>query len=154
MAVPIRQIAEVAIVVTDLDRSVRFYHEVLGLPIWERAERSATVRLANGFLGLWLPGAWEIPPSPGGRPQGDAPTARIRLEGGARQHIVFYIDLKDADAALANLQRHGVRYYGPRVKEGGEVHIDFEDPDGHMLEFWARASFEPLPDRPSPAGQG
>ena len=64
------------------------------------------------------------------------------------------VSLKDADAALANLQRHGVRYYGPRVKEGGEAHIDFEDPDGHMLEYWARASFEPLPDRPSPAGQG
>jgi catechol 2,3-dioxygenase-like lactoylglutathione lyase family enzyme len=143
MAVPIRQIAEVALVVRDLDRSVRFYHEVLGLPVWERAERSATVRLANGFLGLWLPGVWEIPPS--------ANSAAIRLEGGGRQHIVFYIELKDADAALSNLQRHGVRYYGPRVKEGGEVHIDFEDPDGHMLEYWARTSFEPLPDRLSPA---
>jgi glyoxylase I family protein len=140
MAVPIKQIAEVAIVVNDLDRSVHFYTEVLGLPLWERGERSATVRLANGFLGLWLPGAWEIPPS--------ANSAPIRLEGGARQHIVFYIDLKDADEALSTLQRHGVRYFGPRIKEGGEIHIDFEDPDGHMLEYWARASFEPLPDRP------
>lgn len=140
MAVPIVQIAEVAIVVNDLERSVRFYTEVLGLPLWERGERNATVRLANGFLGLWLPGAWEIPPSENAAP--------IRLEGGGRQHIVFYIHLRDADAALATLQRHGVRYYGPRVKEGGEVHIDFEDPDGHMLEYWARASFEPLPDRP------
>lgn len=140
MAVPIRQIAEVAIVVTDLERSVRFYTEVLGLPLWEQGERSATVRLANGFLGLWLPGAWEILPSPNSAP--------IRLEGGARQHIVFYIDLKDANAALGNLERHGVRYFGPCVKEGGEVHIDFEDHNGHMLEYWARASFEPLPDRP------
>jgi catechol 2,3-dioxygenase-like lactoylglutathione lyase family enzyme len=31
MPVPIRQIAEVAIVVGDLDRSVRFYTDVLGL---------------------------------------------------------------------------------------------------------------------------
>src|SRR5437762_14129313 len=68
MAVPIRQIAEVAIVVTDLDRSVRYYNEVLGLPIWERGERNATVRLANGFLGLWLPGVWALPPSPNAAP--------------------------------------------------------------------------------------
>ena len=63
--------------------------------------------------------------------------------------------------------RPGQTYFGPvyfrketepymtiAVKAGGEAHIDFEDPDGHMLEYWARASFEPLPDRPSPAGQG
>lgn len=74
--------------------------------------------------------------------------APIRLEGGGRSHIVFYIDRADADAALANLQRHGVRYFGPRVKENGEVHIDFVDPDGHMLEYWARSSFEPMPDLP------
>jgi catechol 2,3-dioxygenase-like lactoylglutathione lyase family enzyme len=144
MAVPIRQIAEVAIVVSDLDRSVRFYTEVLGLPLWERNPRNATVRLANGFLGLWLPGAWEIPPS--------ANSAPIRLDGGARQHIVFYIESKHADEAINNLQRHGVRYYGPRVNEKGEVHIDFEDPDGHMLEYWARASFEPLPDKAHQGG--
>lgn len=137
MPVPIRQIAEVAIVVRDLERSVRFYHDVLGLRIWERQARQATLRLANGFLGLWLPGAWTIPGA------GDPP---IALEGGARQHLVFYIDLNDADEALANLQRHGVRYFGPRVKERGEIHIDFEDPDGHLLEYWARASFEPPPD--------
>ena len=138
MPIPIRQIAEVAIVVSDLDRSVRFYNEVLGLAVWERHERYATVRLANGFLGLWLPGAWEIPPS--------ANHAPIRLEGGGRQHIVFFIDSKDSDEALANLQRNGERYYGPRVNEMAEVHIDFEDPDGHMLEYqpgyYAPADFQ------------
>jgi len=144
MAVPIRQIAEVAIVVSDLDRSVRFYSEVLGLALWERSSRHATVRLANGFVGLWLPGAWELPPSANSLP--------IRLEGGARQHIVFYIERRHADEALAQLQRHGVRYYGPRVSERGEVHLDFEDPDGHMLEYWARESFEPLPVKPGQGG--
>jgi glyoxylase I family protein len=139
MAVSIRQIAEVALVVSDLERSEKFYTEVLGLPVFMREpERMVTVRLANGFIGLWRPGAWEIPAR--------ANMASIRLEGGGRSHIVFYIDRADADAALANLQQHGVRYFGPRIKENGEVHIDFEDPDGHMIEYWARASFEPLSD--------
>jgi len=36
MPVPICQIAEVAIVVSDLERGVRFYTQVLGLDSWER----------------------------------------------------------------------------------------------------------------------
>jgi catechol 2,3-dioxygenase-like lactoylglutathione lyase family enzyme len=113
------------------------YTEVLGLRLWERTERHATVRLAKGFLGLWLPGAWELPAS--------AKSAPIRLDGGTRQHVVFDIESKHADGALANLQRHGARSYGPRAKENGEVHLDFEDPDGHMLEYGARPSFGPPP---------
>lgn len=68
-----------------------------------------------------------------------ASSAPIQLEGGARQYIVFYIALSDADAALATLQRYGVRYSGSRVKEHGEVHIDFEDPE-HMLACQLRAA--------------
>jgi catechol 2,3-dioxygenase-like lactoylglutathione lyase family enzyme len=138
VAVPIHQIAEVAVVVTDLERSVRFYHDVLGLPIWERRDDHATLRIGNGFIGLWLPGAWTLPPSEN--------TAPIRLDGGCRQHFNFYIDNKDGAAALANLQAHGVRYYGPRYNERGEIHIDFEDPDGHLLEYWGRDDFDAPPD--------
>lgn len=61
MTVSVKQIAEVAVVVTDLERSVRFYHDVLGLPIWERKEDHATLHIGNGFIGLWLPGAWTLP---------------------------------------------------------------------------------------------
>lgn len=139
MSVPIERIAEVAVVVSDLDRSVRFYNEVLGMEVWERQADHATLRCGKGFIGLWLPGAWALPPSPN-----DAP---LVLEGGCRQHFNFWIDNKDGDAALANLQRHGVTYYGPRYNEKGEIHIDFEDPDGHLLEYWGREAFEPLPDR-------
>ena len=139
MAVPIKQLAEVAVVVSDLERSVRFYHEVLGLPIWEQTPDHATLRLGNGFVGLWRPGAWALSPSDNSAP--------IRLDGGCRQHFNFWIDNKDAAAALANLQQHGVRYYGPRTNEYGEVHIDFEDPDGHLLEYWGRDNFDAPPDR-------
>lgn len=139
MSVPIKQLSEIAVVVTDLERSVRFYHEVLGLPIWERLPDHATLRLGNGFVGLWLPGAWALSPPGDGAP--------LRLDGGCRQHFNFWIANKDGDAALENLRKHGVPYYGPRYNEKGEVHIDFEDPDGHLLEYWGRDSFDAPPDK-------
>jgi catechol 2,3-dioxygenase-like lactoylglutathione lyase family enzyme len=134
VTVPIVQIAEVAVVVSDLDRSVRFYNEVLGLPIWDRQEDHATLRIGNGFIGLWLPGAWALK-----TPTGET----LALEGGARQHFNFWIRNGDGEAALENLKRHGVRFYGPRRNKKGEIHIDFEDPDGHLLEYWGRDSFGP-----------
>jgi len=139
MTVPIVQIAEVAIVISDLDRSVRFYNEVLGLPIWDRQDDHTTLRMGNGFIGLWLPGAWKLPPSDNSAP--------IELAGGTRQHFNFWIDNKDGQAALENLQKHSVRYYGPRYNKLGEIHIDFEDPDAHMLEYWGRSSFGPPPEK-------
>ncbi len=139
MAVPIVQLAEVAVVVSDLDRSVRFYTEVLGMELWDRQADHATVRCGNGFVGLWLPGAWKLPPS--------ANAAPVALEGGCRQHFNFWIRNEDGPAALENLRRHGVRYYGPRYNERGEIHVDFEDPDGHLLEYWGRESFEAPPGK-------
>ena len=132
MTVPIVQISEVAVVVSDLDRSVRFYTEVLGMALWERERDHATVRCGNGFIGLWLPGAWALK-TPGGE--------TLALDGGCRQHFNFWINNSDGEAALANLKKQGVTFYGPRYNKKGELHIDFEDPDGHLLEYWGRDSF-------------
>lgn len=135
MPARIKQIAEVALVVSDLERSRRFYRDVLGLEEFHHAsitpDRGVTFHLANGFLGLWLPGKWrEVNP----HLTGDAGN----LVGKA--HVVFYIDPSEEQAALETLRRHNVKFWGPRYNERAEVHIDFEDPDGHMLEYWGRKS--------------
>ncbi len=135
MTPKIKQIAEVALVVSDLERSRRFYEEVLGLEEF-RYERikpgtGATYYVGNGYIGLWLPEEWpKINPHLGSIP-----------DLGRRVHIVFYIDPADEQAALETLRKHNVRFWGPRYNEEREVHIDFEDPDGHMLEFWGRKKF-------------
>jgi catechol 2,3-dioxygenase-like lactoylglutathione lyase family enzyme len=122
----IKQIAEVALIVQDLERSRRFYRDVLGLKEYHYpgldSEAGVTFHLGNGFIGLWLPGKW-----PG-------PVADL----GGKSHIVFYIDPAEEEAALATLRHHNVKFWGPRYPESGECHIDFEDPDGHMLEYWGR----------------
>ena len=131
----IKQIAEVALVVSDLERSRAFYKEVLGLQEfhWDKLKPNTGVsfHLGNGYIGLWLPTEWpKINPHLG-------PIKDL----GRRAHVVLYIDPADAEAALENLRKHNVQLWGPRYNEDGEVHIDFEDPDGNMLEFWARKNF-------------
>lgn len=130
----IKQIAEVALVVSDLERSRRFYREVLGLKEFDypglKPGTGVTFHLANGYLGLWLPGEWKkvnphIIPGPEGNLSGKA-------------HIVFYIDPAEEEEALNTLRNHQVKFWGPRYNEHHELHIDFEDPDGHMLEYWGR----------------
>jgi catechol 2,3-dioxygenase-like lactoylglutathione lyase family enzyme len=131
----IKQIAEVALVVQDLERSRRFYTDVLGLGEFHyealKPGTGVTFHVGNGYIGLWLPGEW-----PRMNPH-------INMNGdlGGKAHIVFYIDPADADAALENLRRHNVKFWGPRYNQEGEMHIDFEDPDGHMLEYWSRKRF-------------
>lgn len=131
----IKQIAEVALVVSDLERSRRFYREVLGLEEFAygalKPGTGVTFHLANGYLGLWLPNEW---------PRINPHLGEIE-DLGRRVHIVFYIDAADEENALTTLRRHNVKFWGPRYNQEGEVHIDFEDPDGHMLEYWGRKRF-------------
>jgi catechol 2,3-dioxygenase-like lactoylglutathione lyase family enzyme len=132
VAIRIKQIAEVALVVTDLERSYRFYKEVLGLEEFHydkiQPGMGATFHLGNGYIGLWLPEQW---------PKVNPHLGMIE-DLGRRAHVVFYVDPDDEHAALEILRQHNVRFWGPRSNENGEFHIDFEDPDGHMLEFWGR----------------
>jgi catechol 2,3-dioxygenase-like lactoylglutathione lyase family enzyme len=133
--VKIKKIAEVALVVTDLERSRRFYKEVLGLEEFHydklKPGTGVTFHLGNGYIGLWLPGEWpRINPHLG-----------VIEDLGRRVHVVFYVHPSGEQEALDTLRKHNVRFWGPRHNEQGEFHIDFEDPDGHMLEFWGRKNF-------------
>jgi catechol 2,3-dioxygenase-like lactoylglutathione lyase family enzyme len=129
----IRGYHTIAIVVRDLDRSERFYRDVLSMGVLMRIPgRNVTMILGQGayqFLGLWLPGA---PGGPAGREHG-------------KVHVVMAIDVADGDAWYALLRAHGV-HVAKRVKETGDVHLDFDDPDGHPLELWGRTgSLAPTP---------
>jgi catechol 2,3-dioxygenase-like lactoylglutathione lyase family enzyme len=122
----IKQIAEVALIVSDLERSRRFYRDVLGLKEFDypaiKPDAGVTFHLGNGYIGLWLPGKWLGPVT----------------DLGGKAHVVFYIDPAEEEEALATLRNHNVTFWGPRYNEEGELHIDFADPDGHMLEYWGR----------------
>ena len=115
----------VILIVDDLDRSLRFYKEVLGLRLKHRAEQFAQLDTGTTRMGLYTRKAM-------------ANTLGIALKKPADDAPGFEIGFKvpDADAAFAELVERGApavtppkdRFWGQRI---GYV----RDPDGHLIEL-------------------
>jgi lactoylglutathione lyase len=137
--VRVRGLYETHLMVSDLDRSVAFYRDVVGLPVaLEVPERAATF--------LWIPdsrrsmlGLWS---------RGSAPL-------GMTLHIAFAVDLEDLLEAPARLRANGVTplsFFGDETDEPSVIGwmpaaaVYFNDPDQHMLEYLAMLDTEPRPD--------
>jgi catechol 2,3-dioxygenase-like lactoylglutathione lyase family enzyme len=110
----------VAIAVEDVERSRRFYAEVLG---FERAHEEwdvPVVMAANG-TGVAIFDR-ELHPGEGDGP----PDVRIL-------HIAFRVDREGFESARGELGERGLE---PRFSDHGIAHsLYFRDPDGHQLEL-------------------
>ena len=138
--VPIRGLFESHLTVTDLDRSIAFYRDVLGLPLAYRLPARNCAFFWLGAPGHTMLGLWSIHSSP------------IQ----ARLHIAFTTTLDDVIGSVARLRAAGIV---PRSGGGGPaieepiVHawmpaasVYFDDPDGHSLEFIAMLPEPPRPE--------
>jgi glyoxylase I family protein len=106
----------VSINVTDVERSLAFYVDVLGLVPIDRPD--------FGFPGAWLA-------LPTGR-QVHLIQAEVPADLG--QHVAFGVD--DLDATVAALRAAGVEVRGPRpVGDTAQRQAFFADPDGNRLEL-------------------
>jgi catechol 2,3-dioxygenase-like lactoylglutathione lyase family enzyme len=136
----------VGITVKDLDASIRFYHDVLGLqfvneptPWFEGDELSRgvgvpgaalrQVSLLVGDTALELL-EYRTPPSETERP--------LASNNRGASHVAFLVD--DIEATKAELEAKGIEFYGPvnLVDEGvlaGWRWVYFDDPDGYPLEL-------------------
>ncbi len=111
------RLGAVHLTVTDLDRSVGFYRDVLGIPLLFQVPGRPMAFLASGDVRLYL-----------GMPESDEYASRCLL----------YFRVDDIDAEYTRLVDAGVPFTGaPHV-----VHRDgatelwmagFRDPDGHNL---------------------
>jgi len=108
--------------VRDMDRSVAFYRDALGLPV-QFASPEFTF-LDGGGLALVLHRMPDLP---------DAPEPR-------RSEIVLQVE--DVDAAHQELSRRGVAFrVEPRRVTGESFAADFRDPDGHVLSIFGPRRF-------------
>jgi catechol 2,3-dioxygenase-like lactoylglutathione lyase family enzyme len=151
---PLRAQSHVGITVRDLDASVYFYHDLLGLEIstepsgwFEGPElghgvgvpgaslRQVCLRLGDTMLELL---EYAAPPSPTERP--------LLSHSIGASHVAFQVD--DIAAVKAEMEGHGVPFFSEiNVVDDGVLAgwrwVYFADPDGYPLELVENAYERP-----------
>ena len=122
----VQAVHHVTLVVDSLDRSARFYRDILGM--------RPAFRPDFGFPGLFFEaGNTQIHLIP--HSDWHSNTAkRCEAEGPDACHFAFEVD--DAAAARKVLEMHGLEILrGPRQNAAGWVQLWFKDPDGNLLSY-------------------
>jgi lactoylglutathione lyase len=141
----LRGLFEAHLHVLDLERSMRFYEDVLGLELgrYECERRAAFYWVGKGqstMLGLWEAPPWII----------DGTSNIVSM-----QHIAFAVDLENMNNVIQNIKKRGIElrnFFGEVTDEPSvfgwmpAASIYFHDIDGHLLEFVARFDHEPEPE--------
>ena len=135
----LKRVDHLAFVVTDLERSVKFYQEVFGGEVGRSRGFNEQDKAANRSqhtlvkVGNFAFDLFQMVP-------GDPPkTDRRHL------HFAFEIDPADLDSIQEELKRMSIPYDGPKGHGGGSgLSIYFKDPDGYQLEATAK-----FPDKAS-----
>ena len=137
--VPVRGLFETHLTVSDLERSVGFYRDVVGLlPALEVSDRSAAFFWigdpGRSMIGLWSLGTGPI---------------------GLTLHLAFEVALDDLVDAPKRLEAQGITplsFFGAETIEPTVIGwmpaatVYFRDPDGHLLEYLTMLDEEPNPD--------
>lgn len=137
--VPIQGLWETHITVSDLDRSIAFYRDVLGLTLAHTVPERHVAFFWIGQPKQAMLGLWSIHTSP----------MAMRL------HYAFQVDVATAISSVAALAQAGlapISGTGQPIDEPEVIpwipaaSVYFRDPDGHSLEFIAMLPEEPAPE--------
>lgn len=132
---------ETHLTVSDLDRSIAFYRDVVGLPLALELPERAAAFFWIGVPGEAMLGLWSL---------GSAPV-------GLSLHIALKASLEDVLSACDALRSIGVTplsFFGTETTEPSVIGwmpaaaVYFRDPDGHLIEYLA------MLDQPPRAARG
>lgn len=126
----VRDIDHVVLRVSDLERMIAFYRDVLGCAVARRRDDLGLVHLRAGRAMIDL-----VPvDGPLGRPGGAAPGR----EGRNMDHVCLRVEPFDEAAIVAHLAAHGVRVGEVRARFGAEgegTSIYLWDPEENVVEL-------------------
>ena len=127
----IKGIAHFSIPVSDVEKSTKFYTEIVGCKFLSaRPDKKITFLDAGGVCVLLIK-----------RP---APINRAPLEGSDGVHHAFMIDAAEFQSAVEMLRARGVEIFFEEDRRGGVIdgpRVYFRDPDGNALEFINRTAY-------------
>ena len=114
------------IVSNDVDRSCRFYTEVLGGTLIFSHGDLRNVALANSFIVINL----------GGGPTDDKPTVTLATPPDPDRVSSFLnIRVKDIAAVYAEWSARGAQFLTEPKQHAYEIRCYIRDPDGHLIEL-------------------
>ena len=119
-----KQIDYTMVVVSDMDKSVEFYRDKLGIPL--KFQSPEWTEFQTGVTTLALHG--------GGVPRSGPPAGDPSKQAGA---CSFGFNVEDIDATYQDLQAKGIRFVMPptqRDEEGIKLAVAL-DPDGLPISF-------------------
>jgi catechol 2,3-dioxygenase-like lactoylglutathione lyase family enzyme len=108
--------------VTDLERSARFYSELLGMKIVNKTPRMVFLKCGDDFLIL---------------AKGNAPL-KYDSDKNTPVHHAFKVAAEDFEPALKFLRKNGVEVFNVEARQQGVFlgpQAYFLDPDGNKLEI-------------------
>jgi lactoylglutathione lyase len=138
--IPVTGLFEAHLTVADLDRSVTFYRDVVGLPVALEVPDRGAAFLWIGGVGEAMLGLWSL---------GSAPM-------GMSLHVAFTTSLENVAGACQRLRACGVTplsFFGTETDEPSAIGwmpaaaVYLRDPDGHLLEYLAMLDEPPRPER-------
>jgi catechol 2,3-dioxygenase-like lactoylglutathione lyase family enzyme len=114
------------LVVSDIERSRRWYTDVLGATLYREYEGTSCV--------LQVLGAWLLLVT-GGAPTEDKPTVTFAPPDPERVSAELIFRVPDCRGAFTTLTDRGAEFLTPPVDRGYETRAYFRDPDGHLFEI-------------------
>lgn len=115
------------LVVSDIERSKRFYRDVLGASVYREYGGTSCVLQFRGAWLLLVTGGGPTPDKPKVTfaPPRDPDTVSHQLT----------MRVPDCWGAYETLRSRGAEFLTPPTDRDGEIRCFFRDPDGHLLEI-------------------